>query len=147
MAILNEKIKPLINDRDENVFIGIDLPFRKSDGSEGWFSSTTTTFKAIRNNIKSLLLTNRGERIMQPSLGLNLRKYLFEPLTNDTIATIETEIYQTIEFWLPFVNIDELNITMGEESDIGRNTINISVTFSINNSQNYFDTVEVSIGE
>ena len=147
MAILNEKVKQLINDRNENIFIGLDLPLRKSDGSEGWFSSTTTTFKAVRNNIKSLLLTNRGERLMQPSLGLNLKKYLFEPLTGDTIATIETEIYQTIEFWLPFVNIDELNITMGEESDIGRNTINISVTFSIRNSQNYFDTVEVSIGE
>ena len=106
MAILNEKVKPLIDDRDENVFIGIDLPFRKSNGSEGWFESTKTTFDSVRNNIKSLLLTNRGERIMQPSLGLNLRKYIFEPLTGDTILTIETESYQTKDFCLPFVNID-----------------------------------------
>ena len=147
MAILNEKVKPLIDDRDENVFIGIDLPFRKSNGSEGWFESTKTTFDSVRNNIKSLLLTNRGERIMQPSLGLNLRKYLFEPLTGDTILTIETEIYQTIDFWLPFVNIDNLEVTMGEASDIGSNTINISVTFSIRNSRNYFDTIQVTIGE
>ena len=84
---------------------------------------------------------------MQPSLGLNLRKYLFEPLTGDTILTIETEIYQTIDFWLPFVNIDNLEVTMGEASDIGSNTINISVTFSIRNSRNYFDTIQVTIGE
>ena len=72
MAIINNKVKPLKNDRDENVFIGIDLPFRKSEGNSGWFESTTTTFKAVRNNIKSLLLTEKGQRIMQPSLGLNL---------------------------------------------------------------------------
>ena len=48
MAIINNKVKPKKDDRDNNVFIGIDLPFRKSDGNEGWFKSTETTFKAVR---------------------------------------------------------------------------------------------------
>ena len=32
MAILDTSKKQLIQDRDENIFIGIDLPFRKSSG-------------------------------------------------------------------------------------------------------------------
>ena len=32
MAIKDLSKKPFIEDRDDNVFIGIDLPFRKSDG-------------------------------------------------------------------------------------------------------------------
>ena len=145
MAIINKKVKPLANDRDENVYIGIDLPFRKSDGNEGWFASTTTTFKAVRNNVKSLLVTEKGERLMQPSMGLNLKKYLFEQLDDDLIISIENDIYQTFKFWLPFVNIVDLQITMGGDNDIGRNQLNISLTFSINQDQNTFDTVNVTI--
>ena len=145
MAIINKKVKPLANDRDENVYIGIDLPFRKSDGNEGWFASTTTTFKAVRNNVKSLLVTEKGERLMQPSMGLNLKKYLFEQLDDDLIIAIENDIYQTFKFWLPFVNIVDLQITMGGDNDIGRNQLNISLTFSLNQDQNTFDTVNVTI--
>ena len=71
MAIRDITKKPFIQDRDENVFVGIDYPFHKSDGIEGWFSSTDTTIKAIKNNVKMLLSTTRGERILQPSLGTN----------------------------------------------------------------------------
>ena len=147
MAIINDKVKQLSNDRDENIFIGLDLPFRKSSGNEGWFKSTKTTFDSVRNNIKSILLTERGERIMQPSLGLNLKKYLFEPITEDIISVIEGEILQTFDFWLPFVNIIDLEINFNENYDIGRNQINISLKFNIKQNQNYFDTVNVTIGE
>lgn len=147
MAIINNNVKQKIVDRDENIFIGLDLPFRKSNGAEGWFKSTTTTFNSVRNNIKSLLLTQKGERIMQPSLGLNLRKYLFQPLTAELNSEIENEIYATFGFWLPFVKIERLDIGVGEETDIGRNTINISLQFSIMNNNNFYDTIQVSLGE
>ena len=72
MAIKDTSKKPFVEDRDSNIFIGIDLPFRKSDGSEGWFASTSTTIDAVKNNIRNLLMTHSGERLMQPNLGLNL---------------------------------------------------------------------------
>ena len=59
MAIINNKVKAFKDDRNENVFIGIDLPFQKSDKNDGWFKSTTTTFEAITNNVKSLLNTQK----------------------------------------------------------------------------------------
>ena len=145
MAILNQNIKEKIVDRNENIFIGIDLPFRKSDGTQGWFESTTTTFNAVRNNIKSLLLTQKGERLMQPSLGLNLKKYLFEQINDDTIILIENDIFDAFQFWLPFVEIVDLQISPGEDSDIGRNSIKISIQFSISKTSNYFDEVQVTI--
>jgi len=146
MAIINNNVKPLRSDRDKNVFIGIDLPFRMSENQgNGYFESTESTFEAVSNNIKSLLLTQKGERIMQPSLGLNLRKYLFEQINDDTMILIENDIYDAIKFWLPFVEISDIKLQFGEESDIGRNSIEIDVKFSINRSNNYFDTVNVTI--
>ena len=49
MAIRDITKKPYIQDRDENVFIGISLPFRKSTGVEGWFASESTTIEAVKN--------------------------------------------------------------------------------------------------
>ena len=91
MAIIDLNKKPIIVDRNNDIFIGIDLPFRKSGGSEGWFASTSTTIKAVKNNIRLLLQTQKGERLMQPQLGLNLQKYLFEQITIDT--SYEAKIY------------------------------------------------------
>ena len=84
---------------------------------------------------------------MQPSLGINLKKYLFEPLDDNILISIENEILNTFKIWLPFVSITNIKVTMGEESDIGRNKLDVSVTFNINKSSNYFDTVNVTIGE
>jgi len=85
---------------------------------------------------------------MQPSLGLNLKKYLFEPLDEDLRLKIESEILQTFDFWLPFVNVIDLQVTFnGDVSDIGRNKIDISLSFNIKQNQDYFDTVSVTIGE
>ncbi len=147
MAIINNKVKAFKDDRNENVFIGIDLPFQKSDKNDGWFKSTTTTFEAITNNVKSLLNTQKGERLMQPSLGLNLKKYLFEPLDDNLIIAVENDILNTFEFWLPFVIVKDIQVKQGDDSDIGRNTLKISVSFTIRKNENYFETVSVTIGE
>ena len=84
MAILDTSVTGSFNeDRDENIFIGLDLPIRKSEGVDGYFASTSTTVSAVKNNIRNLLLTNKGERYLQPDIGLNLRKFLFEQITDD----------------------------------------------------------------
>ena len=75
MAIKDTTRKPYIEDNDENIFIGIDLPFRKSNGIEGYFASTSTTIESVKNNIRNLVNTHQGERFMQPQLGMNLRKF------------------------------------------------------------------------
>ena len=147
MAIRDITKKPYIADRDENVFIGIDLPFRKSDTGEGWFTSTTTTIDAVKNNIRNLLLTNKGERFMQPSLGIELRKFLFEQFTDESRISIENDITDTLKFWLPFVEITKLIIGMDDDYDIGRNKLKIDITFNINKDPNTLTSIQLDIGE
>ena len=44
MAIIDTSISgSTIENRDLDIFIGIDLPFYKSNGTEGYFASTKTT--------------------------------------------------------------------------------------------------------
>ena len=77
MAVKDTSKKPYIIDRDSNIKVGLDLPIRRGDTDDGWFASTTTTIEAVKNNIRNLLNTNQGERLMQPNIGLDLRGILF----------------------------------------------------------------------
>ena len=99
MAIKNTQKKPFIEDNDDNIFIGLDLPIRKSEGNEGFFASTSTTIEAVKNNIRNLIQTNPGERLMQPRLGLNLRRFLFNQLTIDDINSMQNEILDTLKLF------------------------------------------------
>jgi len=148
MAILDTSVTGSFNeDRDENIFIGLDLPIRKSDGVDGYFASTSTTIAAVKNNIRNILLTNKGERFLQPNIGLNLRKYLFEQFTVDTSESIRIEIVDTFKNWLPFVEIKDLRVDMDETDSIGKNKLNIFVLFNITKNPNIIESVEVQIGE
>ena len=149
MAIKDTYKKPFIEDRDNNVFIGIDLPFRKSNGIEGWFASTTTTIEAVKNNIKNLLSTHKGERYMQPNIGLNLRKFLFEQFTDELRLQIENDILDTFEFWLPFIQVKDLKIQMSDATagSVNNNKMMISVVFNITKDPNTLESVQVEIGE
>ena len=149
MAIKDTSKKPFIEDRDDNVFIGIDLPFRKSDGIEGWFASTTTTIEAVKNNIRNLLSTHKGERYMQPNIGLNLRKFLFEQFTDELRLQIENDILDTFEFWLPFVQVRDLKVQMSDATagSVNNNKLIISVVFNITRDPNTLESVQVEIGD
>ena len=149
MAIKDLSKKPFIEDRDNNVFIGIDLPFRKSDGVEGWFASTTTTIKAVKNNIRNLLSTHKGERYLQPNIGLNLRKFQFEQFTDELRLQIENDILDTFDFWLPFVQVKDLTIEMSEATggSVNNNKLIISVVFNITRDPNTLESVQVEIGD
>ena len=149
MAIIDTTKKPFIKDENTNVKIGIDLPVQLAvSGSDGYFASTSTTIEAIKNNIKNLLKTQKGERLMHPTLGLNLKKYLFEPFTNDLKDNITSEILNSFQFWLPFVNIVNVKIDMDKSNDnIGNSRLNIIVDFNITKDPNSLESVHVEIGE
>ena len=148
MAIKDLSKKPFVEDRDNNVFIGIDLPFRKSDGIEGWFASTTTTITAVKNNIRNLLNTHKGERFMQPNIGLDLRKFQFEQFTDELRLQIENDILDTFEFWLPFVQVRDLKVQMSDATagSVNNNKLIISVVFNITRDPNTLESVQVEIG-
>lgn len=147
MAIIDRNKKPYVSDRDESIFIGIDLPFRKSIGGDGYFASTTTTIDAVKNNIKLLLQTQQGERLLQPNLGMNLRRFLFEQFTQETLMDIETDIVDTFATWLPFVEIQDIKVSMDENGNIGKNKLSIYIEFNITRDPNTLESVQVEIGE
>lgn len=110
--------------------IGISLPIQIGKTA---FEQTFTTFEQVKSNIKNLLLTKRGERVMQPQFGSGLQELLFEQNVDDLEGRIQTTIEDSISQWLPFVNIDEIDIEQTNELR-DNNRVNVSIKFRVGNS-------------
>jgi len=129
------RIHPL--DFEPDVAIGIDLPMMAGTGAA--FKLNYTTLDQAVANAKNLLLTNRGERIMQPDFGCDLRNTLFENITEDLITKIEDRIKSNFDYWLPYIFINELSIIPSED----QNRIYVSLTISLEG--NKFDTRSIQL--
>ena len=120
-----------INDETSNIPIGIQLPF---NGTSGLFTSTFTSIDQAISNLKNLLLTNKGERAMQPRFGTNLPRILFEPNTSELKALVDTAITVPVNYWLPYINIIEIEtITADDDPTLDYNII-VKISFQIVNS-------------
>ena len=142
MAIRDTSRKPFTQDNDTKVKIGIDLPIRRGDDLDGFFATTSTTIEAVKNNIRNLLQTNEGERFFQPNLGLNLKKLLFEHITEENLIGIQDAILDKIDFWLPFVDVRDIQVlTRDNTSDIRFNEVKVKLLFSITRDPNTLDSI------
>ena len=145
MAIKDTSRKPYIQDNDTNVKIGIDLPIRRGDDSDGFFATTSTTIEAVKNNIRNLLQTNEGERFFQPNLGLNLRQMIFEHITDENLLGIQDMILDKFAFWLPFVEVRDIQVlTNSNNQSIGANEVRVKILFNIKQDPTTLDSVTLS---
>ena len=141
MAIRDTRVNQFIEDKDARVSVGLQMPLGRQPGSgDGYFASTKSTIDAVKEDIKMLLLTQQGERLMQPGLGMNIRRFLFEQITEDTVIEIENDIVGVFSRWLPFVSLNDIKVDI---SDQDRNKIKIDIKFNIANAPNDLQSVGV----
>ena len=143
MAIADPRVNQFIEDKDTRVSVGLEMPLGRQPNGDGYFASTKTTIDAVKEDIKMLLLTQQGERLFQPLLGMNIRRFLFEQITENTVIEIENDIVNTFSRWLPFVQLNDINIDISEQD---QNRIKIDVKFNIANAPNDLQSVGVVLG-
>jgi len=85
--------------------------------------------EAVKESLKNLILTDKGERLMQPLLGGNIRAMLFENNTPATIKFLQEQIKATIEEYEPRASLIDVTV----QSSLDENTINVTIYFYINN--------------
>ena len=143
MAIIDKTKQNWIYDRDESVSLGLKLP---TTFDNGYDASTKTTIEAAKQNVLNLLNTEMGERVMQPNLGIRLKRFLFEPFSQDLVAKVQDQIIEAMDYWLPFVQLNDIQVNMSDDdSDIGRSTLEISVHFSLKRDPTSSDSVQFNV--
>jgi len=97
-------------------FLGFPYPIEKTN--RGYFYSQGE-IDQIKSDMLILLLTNPGERVMNPDYGTPLKKYIFEP--NDVVSRnqVRQEIIRSITKWEPRVSISQVEVlTKADENSL-----------------------------
>lgn len=124
MAFDVKQINPI--DFLPSVAVGVALPF----SAKNVFTPTYTTQDALKANLVNFLLTDTGERFMNPNLGAGLRPLLFNQMTDDNTDAVESAIRRGISNWFNNISLTDLKINQSPDT----NTVTILLKYSINNT-------------
>lgn len=94
--------------------------------------------EAIKESIKNLILTNRGERLFQPNIGSDVRASLFENATPATLKVLEERVRDVINNFEPRVSLINVDVT----SLYDDNRVQVTIYFYVKNSE---DPVSVTV--
>ena len=87
----------------------------------------------VNQNLKMLLLTAPGERVMDPNFGVGMRKFIFEMDHPTTYSNISARIHKQVQKYLPYLDIEAITYdSHGTGNDtIAANTVMIKIIFNI----------------
>ena len=104
-------------DINKNQTIGLAFPLINA----GDFTRTTKFSDQIKANIINVLLTDRGERPMQPNFGVGLKNLLFENIEN--ADEIKPEIESQLEIYVPDIELLDIESEFLEDNHLLRITL------------------------
>ena len=105
----------------------IKLPFQY-DPSDGPYRTTKTIKETISQNLRTLFLTNPGERIMNSDFGIGIRKFLFENMSTELVDRLEGKIHSQITKYIKGIQIISIQV---RQIAIQPNGLEISLTYAI----------------
>ena len=99
-----------------------------SDNTDGVYSMNKTALDSIKQDLKMLVLTNPGERMMIPEYGVGLRRFLFDQNTQVLKSKISDTISAQISRYMSFIKLVNLDIA---NDSIDENAIKIKIEYII----------------
>ena len=103
----------------------INITFKKHPVTDDLVVSKDAS--AIKQAIVNLLLTSKGERLMNPTYGSDIRSYLFEPMDFGTANQIKNNIRDTIETFEPRIRVLQISATPNFDD----NGFDITMTYNV----------------
>ena len=143
MAIELGKVNTQDLTNNDYKILGIGI--NKRSDSSGIFAVNYTTIKQAKDNLVNLIMTKKGERVMQPDFGCDVHRVVFEPITEgETQDRIITYIEDAVAIWLPYIIINSVEFNNFEEN-IDNNKIDISIRFSLKINPNISEMIQISL--
>jgi phage baseplate assembly protein W len=69
----------------------------------------------VQQSIFIILDTEPGERVMRPTFGCGLRRYLMAPNTTATRALIQRDVESALTAWEPRVRVNLVQVSPGDD--------------------------------
>ena len=109
--------------------ISVALPL-SYDQADGPYRLNKNLEDVVKQNLKNLILTNPGERIMLPEYGAGVRRLLFEPLSGATLEKISDAINSSVNAFMSFVEIEKITLlTQDQDDTLSPNSLRIIIEY------------------
>tara|TARA_R100000951_G_scaffold113497_1_gene115646 strand:+ start:728 stop:1141 length:414 start_codon:yes stop_codon:yes gene_type:complete len=103
--------------------------------------SVKNNTEAIKSSVRNLVMTNKYDRLFQPSLNSGVTEKLFENMTPQIAYTLKDDIENTLETYEPRIKLVNVMIGRSEEDE---NTLVVIIQYNILNESNLI-TQNISI--
>ena len=133
--------------------MGVNLKFPLRSFRKGFFEMNDTTIDAVKEDIKILLMTKKGERVVNPNIGTNIPILLgemFEPIEKEEMeARIGAEIVSALQTWMPYVTMDSIEIFSTANpppsgTNIRENDILVRMEYTLQNAAGIRDSIQLT---
>ena len=126
--------------------LGIMTPVREGSGTDGIFKMHKDPAMWIKDNLRNLLMTNRGDRVIAADLGANLQPLAMENMSQDDFdAEAVSRISTTVARYMPFIDLQEFTSREAkDETGEGLGRIDIIITYNVRNTNITNQAIQVS---
>lgn len=95
---------------------GLRLPQSEDEltAGPGWVDG----MDLIQQSVTTILDTEPGERVMRPTFGCGLRRYLMAPNNESTRTSMAADIRSALETWEPRIRLDAVAVTPGDDPSL-----------------------------
>lgn len=100
---------------------------------------------AIKNSIRNIFTTKKGQKILNPDFGCSLEQYLFTPLSEANAKVIGSEILRGVSKYEPRIKITNIYVTPVYDQSLYK----ISIYYSLLdiNKQNIINIIALLGGQ
>ena len=123
-------------------YFDIKYPFT-NDGVEKYeFDLSRNENEKVASQLLHLLFTPKGQKLRKPQYGTDLIQYIFEPNENIAWQSIKTEIKNSVNRWLPGVDLTNVEVMASENGE----QIFVRIDYSVRNGNYvYNNSIAVEI--
>jgi len=110
--------------------IGIKTPLELGSDSDGLLKMHRDLGDQVSDNLRNLLLTNKGERLMDYEFGANLSELTFELGSEDADTEAMTRIKSAVSRYMPYISLETLkSIRETADDDLAR--VGVRITYTV----------------
>ena len=95
-------------------YLGRGVPFPVRPSGDGRFPYAAGADK-VQQSLQIILDTEPGERVMRPTFGCGLRRYLMHPNTAATRALIQQDVERAIAEWERRIDVQAIDVVPSED--------------------------------
>jgi phage baseplate assembly protein W len=121
----------------ERAFLGVGWSFPPAP-APGGEAAMAAYEEDVRQAVLVILETGRGERVMRPDFGADLRALVFEPLSTTTMALVRHRVEEALVTWEPRIDLREVRVAAGGDD---RNALLVEIDYVVRATNTFYNLV------